>query len=99
MSTSSTAQPLALIHLPPQLRSRTGGQATAEVTSGTVREIIAALDHIYPGMRFHLCAENGELRPFVNIFVDGRNIRFASVLDTDVAAGSVVHILHSVAGG
>lgn len=99
MSTSSTAQSSALVHLPLQLRSRTGGQATTQVASGTVREIIAALDHLYPGMRFHLCTENGELRPFVNIFVDGRNIRFASILDTHVAAGSVVHILHSVAGG
>lgn len=99
MSMSSTSQQMALVHLPAQLRARTGGQATAEVVGGTVREIIVALDHLYPGLRFNLCLENGELRPFVNVFVDGRNIRYASVLDTPVAAGSVVHILHSVAGG
>ncbi len=99
MSTPSTSQRMALVHLPAQLRTRTGGQATAEVASGTVREIITALDHLYPGLRFNLCLENGELRPFVNVFVDGRNIRYASVLDTPVAAGAVVHILHSVAGG
>ncbi len=99
MSTSSTSQRTALIHLPAQLRARTGGHATTEVACGTVREIIAALDHLYPGLHFNLCQENGELRPFVNVFVDGRNIRYTSVLDTPVAAGSVVHILHSVAGG
>jgi len=99
MFTSSTSQSLALVHLPAQLRARTGQQATVEVASGTVREIITTLDHLFPGLRFNLCMESGELRPFVNVFVDGRNIRYESALDTRVAAGSVVHILHSVAGG
>ncbi len=64
-----------------------------------MREIIVALDQVFPGLRFNFCTETGELRPFVNIFVDGRNIRYAAALDTPVAAGSVVYILHSVAGG
>lgn len=99
MSASSTSQPLALVHLPAELRARTGERATVEVAGGTVREIIAALDRLYPGLRFNFCTETGELRPFVNVFVDGRNVRFASLLDTPVAAGAVVHIVHSVAGG
>jgi molybdopterin synthase sulfur carrier subunit len=99
MSAPSTSQRTVLVHLPAELRARTREQATIAVESGAVRDIIVALDEAYPGLRFNLCAETGELRPFVNIFVDGRNIRFASVLDTTVAAGSVVHIFHSVAGG
>jgi molybdopterin synthase sulfur carrier subunit len=99
VSAPSTPQPTALVHLPAELRARTREQASIAVAGSDVRAIIAALDHAYPGLRFNLCAETGELRPFVNIFVDGRNIRLAADLDTPVAAGSVVHIIHSVAGG
>lgn len=88
-----------LVHLPSQLRERTRMQSTAEVVGGSVRELILALDQTFPGLRFNICTEDGELRTFVNIFVDGRNVRYSSGLDTPVAAGSVVHILHSVAGG
>lgn len=99
MSEPPPSQQSALVHLPPELRGRTRQEATVTVPCGSVREIIAALDTAYPGLRFNLCAETGELRPFVNIFVNGRNIRFTTDLDTPVAAGSTVHILHSVAGG
>lgn len=88
-----------LVHLPAELRERTREQASITVAGADVRAIIVALDHTYPGLRFNLCAETGELRPFVNIFVNGRNIRLASTLDTPVAPGSVIHIIHSVAGG
>jgi|SRR5512146_87520 molybdopterin synthase sulfur carrier subunit len=108
MSAPSSPEPTAptapttpgvLVHLPAELRARTGERASIMVASGDVRAIIAALDQVFPGLRFNLCAETGELRPFVNVFVDGRNVRFASTLDTPVAPGSVVHIIHSVAGG
>lgn len=74
-------------------------QTTTEVADGSVRDIILALDETFPGLRFNVCTEDGELRTFVNVFVDGRNVRYGAGLDTPVAAGSVVHILHSVAGG
>ncbi|HEX8730614.1 MAG TPA: MoaD/ThiS family protein [Ktedonobacterales bacterium] len=99
MSASSTSEPMALVHLPSELRARTGDRATVEAPGGTVRELISALDGMFPGLRFNFCTETGELRPFVNVFVDGRNVRFASLLDTPVAAGAIVHIVHSVAGG
>ena len=99
MSAPSTSEPTALVHLPAELRARTREQASIAVAGADVRAIIVALDRTFPGLRFNLCAETGELRPFVNIFVDGRNIRLASSLDTPVAAGSVIHIIHSVAGG
>ncbi|HEX8995078.1 MAG TPA: MoaD/ThiS family protein [Ktedonobacterales bacterium] len=100
MSASTTPQQqLVLVHLPAELRDRTGQQATILLPGGSVRDIITALDAVYPGLRFNLCTEDGELRPFVNIFVNGRNVRFSAILDTPVASGSTVHILHSVAGG
>lgn len=99
MSASPTTQQTVLVHLPAELRARTQRQSTITVPTGSVRDIILALDDAYPGLRFNLCMETGELRPFVNIFVNGRNIRFSAILDTPVTSGSTVHILHSVAGG
>lgn len=99
MHAPSASEQTVLVHLPAQLRERTQQQATITVAAGDVREIIAALDEVFPGLRFNLCTETGELRPFVNVFVNGRNIRYLDILDTPVSAGATLHILHSVAGG
>jgi len=69
------------------------------VAGHTIREIIDALDQNYPGLRFNVCHETGELRPFVNIFLNRENIRYLQGLDTPVTPGATVHILQSVAGG
>lgn len=96
---SSTATRPVIVLFPPALRARTGNHTAATVAGGSVREIIAALDQTFPGLRFNLCYETGELRSFVNIFVNGQNIRYLRVLDTPVPEGATLHILHSVAGG
>jgi molybdopterin synthase sulfur carrier subunit len=85
--------------VPGALRARTGNRARVTVSGRTVREVIAALECDYPGLRFNLCHETGELRPYVNIFVRGENIRYLQDLDTPVAPGATLHILQSVAGG
>ena len=87
------------VSLPIALRAKTGHRASVLVAGQTVREIIDALDQGFPGLRFHLCYETGELRPFVNIFVEREHIRFLQGLDTPVSPGAKVHILASVAGG
>ncbi|MEO7000824.1 MAG: MoaD/ThiS family protein [Ktedonobacterales bacterium] len=94
----STSQ-MVTVHLPSQLRARTQQRAVVETPSGAVHEVIMALDALFPGIRFNLCFETGELRPFVNIFVNGYNVRYLSMLDTPVPGGSAIHIIHSVAGG
>ena len=50
-------------------------------------------------MAFRLCYETGELRTFVNVFLDGRNIRYLQGLETPVPDGATLHILPSVPGG
>ena len=52
-----------------------------------------------PGLTFSICEETGDLRPFVNVFVGQESVRFLQGIDTPVAPGDVVHIIHSVAGG
>ncbi len=88
-----------LVSLPGALRAKVGNRASVTVVGGTMREIIDALEQDFPGLRFHLCSETGELRPYVNVFLNRVNIRYLQGLDTPVSAGTSIHILQSVAGG
>lgn len=87
------------VSLPGALRAKVGNRALVTAVGGSVREIIDALERDFPGLRFNLCYETGELRPFVNIFLNRVNIRYLQGLDTPVNAGASIHILQSVAGG
>lgn len=98
MDTPQVATTVSVL-LPGALLDRTGRRARVAATGGTVREVIASLERDYPGLRFNLCEETGELRPFVNIFVAGENIRYLDGLDTAVGPGMSLVILPSVAGG
>ena len=96
---SPDAIPSATVKLPQLLRQKAGNLASVTVSGSTIREIIDALDHDYPGLRFNLCYETGKLRPYVNIFLNGENIRYMQDLDTPVHMGATIYILQSVAGG
>ena len=98
MAIPTTGQAVC-VRLPALLLAQTRGPATLHVPSGTLREVIDALDAQSPGLRFHLCLETGELRPFVNVFLDGVNIRYLNGLETAIPAGATVYIMPSVAGG
>jgi sulfur-carrier protein len=91
--------PNVTVSLPNALRAKAGNRRTVMVNGSTIREIIAALDHDFPGLHFNLCYETGELRSYVNIFLDRENIRYLDGLDTPVRNGATIHILQSVAGG
>jgi molybdopterin synthase sulfur carrier subunit len=93
------AEASVTVLLPGELRNRAGGRQSVLVTGGTLRAVIDALELEHPGLRFNLCYETGELRPFVNVFVNGANVRYGQGLDTPVPAGATIHILPSVAGG
>jgi molybdopterin synthase sulfur carrier subunit len=99
MMESSMAMPEVTVLFPHALRERVGDRGSVVATGWTVREIIDALERDFPGMRFNLCYETGELRPYVNIFLDKANIRYLQGLDTAVHAGATMRILQSVAGG
>jgi len=91
--------PVVTVSFPDALRTRVGNRRTVTAAGRTVREIIDALDCDFPGLRFNLCYETGELRPYVNIFVERENIRYLQGLETAVTTGITLHILQSVAGG
>jgi sulfur-carrier protein len=91
--------PSIVIFLPSMLQAKAGNRASLHVTANTLREVIDALEQAAPGMRFHLCDENGQLRPYVNIFLGQDNCRYLEGLETPVLAGVPIRIFPSVAGG
>jgi molybdopterin converting factor small subunit len=89
----------AIVRVPTQLRTLSGGEAEVKVEGSTVGEVLADLDAQFPGFRGRLFDEDGKLRRFVNVFVADEDVRFMHGLDTPVADGQVVSIIPAVAGG
>ena len=86
------------VRVPSVLHKVTQGEKLLRYDSATVRELLAAIDKDYPGFADQLM-ENGELRRFVNIFLNDEDIRFLAQLDTPVADGDAIAILPALAGG
>ncbi len=87
------------VKIPTQLRSATGGAGTASVEGETVGQVLDALFEQHEELKDRLSDPDGGLRRFVNVYVDGEDIRFGSGLDTAVRDGGEVQILPAVAGG
>ena len=87
------------VKIPTQLRTAAGGESELQVEGGTVGEVLDALFERHGELRDRLSDDNGGLRRFVNVYVDGEDIRFAEGLETTVADGDEVQILPAVAGG
>ena len=87
------------VKIPTQLRAVTGGEAEATVEdASTVGEVLDGLYERFDGLRERI-AVDGDLRRFVNVYVEGEDIRFLEGLDTPVDDGDEVTILPAVAGG
>jgi sulfur-carrier protein len=89
----------AIVRIPTPLRTVTGGSSTVEVDGATVGEVVKNLEEVHPGMAERLLDDGGNVRRFVNVFVDDEDIRFAQGLQTPVRDGTTVSIIPAVAGG
>ena len=87
------------VRIPTPLRRVTGGAETTQTTSDTVAECINALETQYPGIKERLINGDGELHRFVNIYVNGEDIRFLQGMETSLNSGDEVSIVPAVAGG
>jgi len=87
------------VKLPTQLRASAGGEGAIPVEGATVGEALEALYTTHPELRERLSDEDGSLRRFINVYVNGDDIRFGDLLDTPVSDGQEVQILPAVAGG
>ena len=89
---------MAKVLIPYALRAFTERNAEAEVDGSTAGEAVNALANLYPDLKAHLFAEDGQLRNFINLFVDGKNINSLQGLDTVIANGELM-IVPAIAGG
>ena len=88
-----------VVKLPSPLRRLTGGIDSVETTSTTVGECVEALEAQFQGIRERLINDDGLLHRFVNIYVNGEDVRFIQGLDTALQEGDEVSIVPAVAGG
>ena len=87
------------VRIPTQLRELSGGASEVTAEGGSLATVLAALETAHPGFRERLFDDQGDLRRFVNVFVDDEDIRFLDGVNTDVADGATVSIVPAVAGG
>ena len=86
------------IRIPPVLRPEAAGNRSVPVEASTVREALDRLVAEYPALGARVLAD-GALPSFLNVFVDGDDVRLLNGLDTEVAATSTILLLPAVAGG
>jgi len=88
-----------VVRIPTPLRKMTNGQAKVEVDSTVLGELVEKLNSEFPGFKDRLVDEEGELRYFVNIYLNGEDVRFMEGLKTATSDGDEISIVPAVAGG
>ena len=88
-----------MVRIPTPLRRMTNGESKVEMDSSNLGELVEKLDGAYPGFKDRLVDENGDLRYFVNIYLNGEDVRFLQGLETTTKSGDEVSIVPAVAGG
>jgi molybdopterin synthase sulfur carrier subunit len=87
------------VRIPTPLRRVTNGADRADVSGTTLDAIISDLDSQFPGIKARLCDDTGSLRNFVNIYLNGEDVRFLEGLGTSISDGDELSIVPAVAGG
>ena len=87
------------VRIPTQLRTLTGGAGEVPGEGSTIGELLKALDAAHPGIGERLFDGAGQLRRFVNVFVNEEDIRFLDGLETALVGNETVSIVPAVAGG
>ena len=88
-----------LVRIPTPLRRMTNGLDKVEMEESNLADLIDKLEASFPGVKERLIDENGELRYFVNIYLNGEDVRFLDGLATSTKSGDEISIVPAVAGG
>ena len=88
-----------LVRIPTPLRRMTNGLDKVEMEESNLADMIEKLEASYPGVKERLIDENGEQRYFVNIYLNGEDVRFLDGLATSTKSGDEISIVPAVAGG
>jgi molybdopterin synthase sulfur carrier subunit len=90
---------MATVIIPQPLRGLTGNQSKVQASGGNLLDCISSLESSFPGMKDRLMDESGQLRRFVNVYINGEDVRFSDGLETGVKDNDEVSIVPAVAGG
>ncbi len=88
-----------MVRVPTPLRRLTSGQDKVSAEGDSLRGVIDYLEGEFPGMQDRLCDETGDLRNFVNIYVNGEDVRFLDGINTETKTGDEISVVPAVAGG
>jgi sulfur-carrier protein len=89
---------MTTIRIPPTLREQVGGDRQVSAVGETVRELLDDLTDRFPALRSQLW-EDDDLAPFVNVYVEGEDVRTKDGIETEVRPGATVILLPAMAGG
>jgi molybdopterin converting factor small subunit len=87
------------VMIPTPLRPHAGGKASAEFPANTVAEALGGLTREFSELKKHLYTDEGKLRSFVNVYVNGEDIRYLAQENTATKDGDTINIVPSIAGG
>ena len=90
---------MSTVRFPAVLRATVGGAREVEAAGSTIGEVLDTLTGAYPALRDQLFAEDGELNRFVNVYLNGQDVRYLDGRGTPVADGDEVRLLPAMAGG
>jgi molybdopterin converting factor small subunit len=86
------------VRIPPVLREEVGGQRSVKASGSTVSEVLDQLFAAYPALGARV-SEGGRLSPFVNVYVNDRDVRYQQGMETTVGPDDTVILLPAMAGG
>lgn len=87
------------VRIPTPLQKLTHEKSEVEISAKTVQDLIKQLNQSYPGMKERICDEKGNIRRFVNIFLNEEDIRFLKKEATPLKDGDEISIVPAIAGG
>ena len=90
---------MSVVRLPSVLRANAAGERAVEVDGATVGDAVHALVGRHPGLADQLLTPDGELHRFVNVYLNGRDVRYLAGLDTPVDERDEIRLLPAIAGG
>jgi sulfur-carrier protein len=90
---------VSTVYIPSVLRPTVGGLKSVEVEGSSIRSVVDGLVERHPSLRGQLLTDDGDLNRFVNVYVNGQDVRYLAGLETPVAATDEVRLLPAMAGG
>ena len=90
---------MSTVFIPSVLRANVGGAKSIELPGASIRDVVGALIEQHPSLSTQILTDDGDLNRFVNVYVNGQDVRYLSGLDTPVAAADEVRLLPAMAGG